>query len=57
MPATRYHFQMVRGVPVVTAPAEIDITTAGQLRTILQEWTTGGHATVVVDMTRTQFCA
>ena len=47
---------MVGGVPVVTAPAEIDITIAGQLRTILQEWATRGHATVVVDMTSTEFC-
>jgi anti-sigma B factor antagonist len=47
---------MVGGVPVVTAPAELDATTAGQLRAILVEWHTRGHATVVVDMTGTQFC-
>jgi anti-sigma B factor antagonist len=56
MPATSYPFQMAGGVPVVTAPAEIDTTTAGQLRAILVEWHTRGHATVVVDMTGTQFC-
>jgi anti-sigma B factor antagonist len=43
-------------VPVVTAPAEIDTTTAGRLRAILFEWHARGHATVVVDMTGTQFC-
>jgi len=47
---------MAGGVPVVTAPAEIDTTTAGQLRAILFGWHTRGHATVVVDMTHTQFC-
>jgi anti-sigma B factor antagonist len=47
---------MAAGVPVVTAPAEIDTTTAGQLRAILFEWHTRGHATLVVDMTGTQFC-
>jgi anti-sigma B factor antagonist len=47
---------MAGGVPVVTAPAEIDTTTAGQLRAILLEWHARGHATVVVDMTGTRFC-
>jgi anti-sigma B factor antagonist len=56
MSATEYHLQVVGGVPVVTAPAEIDTTTAGQLRAILVECHTHGHATVVVDMTATQFC-
>jgi anti-sigma B factor antagonist len=56
MSATTYPFQMAGGVPVVTTPAEIDMTTAGQLRAVLFEWHTRGHATVVVDMTGTQFC-
>jgi anti-sigma B factor antagonist len=56
MSATRYPFQMAGGVPVVTTPAEIDMTTAGQLRAILFDWHSRGHATVVVDMTSTQFC-
>src|SRR5215467_416691 len=56
MTATTYPFQMAGGVPVVTAPAEIDTTTAGQLRATLFGWHTRGHATVVVDMTHTQFC-
>jgi len=49
-------FLMVGGVPVVTPPAEIDVTTAGQLRAMLAAWATCGHTTVVVDMTGTQFC-
>ncbi len=56
MSATRYPLQMVGGVPVVTTPAEIDATTAGQLRAVLVEWHARGLATVVVDMTGTQFC-
>ena len=56
MSVTRYRVQMAGGVPVVTAPAEIDMTTAGQLRAILLQWHTRGHVTVVVDMTGTQFC-
>lgn len=56
MPATRYHFQMTGGIPVVTSPAEIDTTTAGELRAILLEWHRRGHTTVVVDLTSTEFC-
>jgi anti-sigma B factor antagonist len=47
---------MAGGMPVVTSAAEIDTTTAGQLRAILLEWHRRGHTTVVVDMTGTQFC-
>src|SRR6516162_6122954 len=56
MSAIDYRFQVARGVPVVTVPAEIDATTVGQLREILLEWQTRGHTTMVVDMTATQFC-
>ena len=56
MPDTGYPCQIVSGVPVVTAPSEIDATTVGQLRAILLEWQSRGHATMVVDMTATQFC-
>jgi len=56
MPTTRYPFQMADGIPVVTAPTEIDITTAGQLRAVLFNWQNQGYITVVVDLTSTQFC-
>jgi anti-sigma B factor antagonist len=56
MPDTRYLRTMISGVPVVTAPPEIDVTTADQLRAILLDTAARGHATVVVDMTRTRFC-
>lgn len=56
MPDNKYPVEMISGVPVMTAPAEIDVTAAEQLRAVLLEWAGHGHATVVVDMTRTQFC-
>jgi anti-sigma B factor antagonist len=47
---------MINGVPVVEAPEEIDICNAEQLRIVLLEAANRGHATIVVDMTRTRFC-
>jgi anti-anti-sigma factor len=47
---------MVSGVPVVTAPPELDITTADQLRAVLLDTAARGHATAVVDLTGTRFC-
>jgi stage II sporulation protein AA (anti-sigma F factor antagonist) len=47
---------MMNGVPVVTAPAEIDISNAEQLCTVLRHAAAGGPTTVVVDMTCTRFC-
>ena len=46
---------VISAVPVVTAPDEIDITTAYRLRAALAE-AVRGPATVVVDMTRTHAC-
>src|SRR5580700_11838219 len=51
--------EMVRGVPVVAAPEEIDITNAAGLRAALLEaavFEAAGHAAFVVDLTRTRFC-
>jgi anti-sigma B factor antagonist len=47
---------MINGVPVAAASEEIDICNAEQLRLVLLEACGRGHATVVVDMTRTRFC-
>jgi anti-sigma B factor antagonist len=47
---------MINGVPVVTTPAEIDLTTAEQLRMVLLRAAARRQTTVVVDMTRTRFC-
>ena len=46
---------VISAVPVVTAPEEMDITTAYRLRGALAA-AERGHATVVVDMTRTHAC-
>ena len=35
---------MINGLPVVTAPAEIDVTTAEKLQTVLAEAAANGHA-------------
>ena len=56
MTEVRYLRSMINGVPVVAAPAEIDVTTTDQLRAVLLDAASRGHATVVVDMTRTRFC-
>ena len=57
MPGSGYPIEMVNGVPVVAAPAEIDIGNADWLLAVLLEAAGRGHARFVVDMTRTQFCA
>jgi anti-sigma B factor antagonist len=56
MPDVKFRVEMVKGVPVVAAPEEIDITNAGELRTALLESAAHGPGTFVVDLTRTQFC-
>ena len=50
-----YPSTVINGVPVVAAPAEIDITTAEGLRSALLT-AANGHSTLVVDMTQTQYC-
>jgi anti-sigma B factor antagonist len=59
MRADDFAVALVRGVPVVTAPEEIDITNAAGLRAGLLEAAlleVAGHPAFVVDMTRTTFC-
>ena len=56
MPGLSYPVATLRGVPVVTAPAQIDISNADQLRAALLQAATLGHATFVVDMTSTALC-
>ena len=54
MPDNRYPL-MINGMAVVSAPTEIDIANAGQLRAVLLEAGRRGHARVVVDMTGTRY--
>jgi anti-anti-sigma factor len=56
MPDVRYPITLVKGVPVITAPLEIDISTAGSVRAAIAGAAACGHATFVVDMALTQFC-
>jgi anti-sigma B factor antagonist len=56
MPEVRFPVEVVRGIPVVAAPEEVDITNATELRAALLEASAYGPGTLVVDMTRTLFC-
>lgn len=56
MPEATFPVEVVHGVPVVTAPEEIDITNAVGLRAALLDAAAQGDGTLVVDMSRTQFC-
>ena len=56
MPDVRFPVQAASGVPVVTAPEQIDITNAADLRAALLRAAADGHGTFVVDMTPTRFC-
>jgi len=56
MPEVRLPVDVVRGVPVVTTPGEIDVTNATALRTALLEAAARGRGALVADMSRTQFC-
>ena len=51
-----YPIQVVRGVPVVAAPARLDAVSAGQLRKTLLHLAETGHVTVVIDMSATATC-
>jgi len=52
----RFPVGLVRGVPVVAAPEEIDITNAPELRSALLAAAADWAGTLVADMTRTRFC-
>jgi anti-sigma B factor antagonist len=56
MPEVGFPVEMAGGVPVVAAPEEIDASNAAGLRAALLQAAAHGHGTLVVDMSRTQFC-
>jgi anti-sigma B factor antagonist len=56
VPADEYPFEVSGRVPVLRAPAEIDISTCGELRAVLLLWHGRAKATLVVDLTGTAFC-
>jgi anti-sigma B factor antagonist len=51
-----FSVEMVRGVPVVAAPEQVDITKAASMRAALLEAAARGTGTYVVNMSRTTFC-
>jgi anti-anti-sigma factor len=56
MPEASFPVEVASGVPVVTAPEEIDAANAAGLRAALLEAAAYGSRTLVVDMAQTQFC-
>ena len=56
MSESRYPIQVVRGVPVIAAPATLGLRSAEVLRTTLLHLAAAGHVTVVVDMSATTAC-
>jgi anti-sigma B factor antagonist len=56
VPEIGFPVEVMEGVPVVTAPEEVDIANAGLLQQALAEAARAGQVLVVVDMTRTRFC-
>jgi anti-sigma B factor antagonist len=56
VPEVSFPVQVVEGVPVVTAPVEVDIANAAVLRAALFQAAEPGQPVVVVDMSQTRFC-
>ena len=56
MPAVEYSVKTVNGLPVVSAPVEVDVSNAEELRQLLRACADEGHAVLVVDMSETAFC-
>jgi anti-sigma B factor antagonist len=55
-PDSGFPVEVIKSVPVVAAPEDLDITNAAGLRAALLQAAACGHGTFVVDMSRTQFC-
>jgi anti-anti-sigma factor len=56
MSGTAHDFGQGEGLPVVPAPAEVDVTNADELGQAVRACADAGHAVVVVDMRHTTFC-
>jgi anti-sigma B factor antagonist len=56
MPAVEYSVTTVNGLPVVSAPVEVDVSNADGLRQLLLACADEGYAVLVVDMSETAFC-
>jgi anti-sigma B factor antagonist len=56
VPDAGFPVEVIKSVPVVAAPEDIDITNAAGLRAAMLQAAACGHGTFVVDMSHTQFC-
>ena len=56
MPGTGFEINWIDRVPVVSTPAQVDLTNAGDLREAMRACMDAGYATLVVDMSETTFC-
>src|SRR5260370_29206090 len=56
MPDAGFSVEVINGVPVVATPEDVDSNNAAGLRAALLQSAALGPGTLVVDMTRTQFC-
>jgi anti-sigma B factor antagonist len=56
MQDSQFPLTVVRGVPVVTASGDIDVTNAAQLSSALLEAAAHGPGTLVADLIRADFC-
>ena len=53
---SRFPVELIAGVPVIAAPAEIDVTNSPGLRAALLSECARGHGRFVLDMSGTRFC-
>jgi len=56
MPDAMFPVKVVRGVPVVITPEEVDVVNATELRAALLVSAAHGPGTFAVDMSQTRFC-
>jgi anti-anti-sigma regulatory factor len=56
MSATGLPVRLVRGVPVITAPAVVSEDSAARFWAALAGWIANGYVTVVLDLSRTRAC-
>ena len=56
MPQLSFAAGFIRGVPVVSAPGQLDSANAHLLETAMSRWAAYGYATLVLDMTATRVC-
>src|ERR1700743_3894896 len=54
MTEASFPVRLVRGVPVVAAPVQVEAGNAARLWSALAAWIRNGHATFVIDLSHTQ---